>query len=90
MSRDTDKIGSVAPPKKDNDAKRTLRYPSLLMRDLDLLAWVNHRSANDEVVVAIEAHVDRNRTLIEDARRRRGGVQESSLSPVKHAKKRKG
>jgi Arc-like DNA binding domain len=61
----------VAPKKKGNDAQRTVRYPSRLRDDLRLLAEANHRSDNDEIVVSIEQHIERNRAVINTMKKRR-------------------
>lgn len=71
MSRAQSKIPPVAPKKKGYDAERTLRYPSRLKEPLELLALINHRGANDEIVVAIEERIARNRAAIAEAKARK-------------------
>lgn len=71
MSRPTRNISAVAPPRKGYDAERTLRYQSRLKEPLELLAWINHRTSNDEIVVAIEEHLKKHAPKIDEARARR-------------------
>jgi len=50
----------VAQPKKGNDRERKLRLPSQLNDDISLLAELHHRSGNDEIIVALEAHREKH------------------------------
>ncbi|MEA2274422.1 MAG: hypothetical protein QOI98_3130 [Solirubrobacteraceae bacterium] len=71
MSRQAAKLSYVPPAKKGNDAERTLRYPSRLKEDLQLLAEFNHRGVNDEIIVAIEERIAQHTPAIVQMKERR-------------------
>lgn len=73
MSRGHGKIRSVAQPKKGNDRDRKLRLPGQLADDIATLAEIHHRSGNDEIIVALEAHRERHAAELSNHVRKKKG-----------------
>ncbi|HSY50389.1 MAG TPA: hypothetical protein VLC46_16375 [Thermoanaerobaculia bacterium] len=72
MSRAAATIRSVAPKNKGHEKTRALRLKADLNDDVVLLAEVHHRSANDEIIVALERHLEAHAAELKDFKRRSG------------------
>lgn len=71
MSRATATIRGVAPPRKGHNTRRSLRLTDELNDDFVILADLHHRSANDEMVNALERYRDEHAAELKEQKKRR-------------------
>jgi len=66
------KISKVAPKNKGYDGRITVRLPQSLKESVEVLAEIERRSTNEQIVVVLEQAIGSHADAIAEQRKRKG------------------